>query len=213
MSFSPDEEQVVYLDFHWGGYIVQDIIEVEDTSQPYVLNIQATDGISKLSDSIVTTSAFRIFTNQFINGLDAANVLGMYGSEHPVLAVVCNWWADEMTYNANNNPLDETWADFRAFDTIDEDGVLTGKTWMEVLEQMCYIFGLRFTIRAANTDWNNCSRAKHRRCLNTATKRTKQKLIPNRYRTTRPSIKRQTKRDWLAICTTFYPPSTTFRLL
>ena len=49
-----------------------------------------------------------------------------------------------MTYNANNNPLDETWADFRAFDTIDEDGVLTGKTWMEVLEQMCYIFGLRF---------------------------------------------------------------------
>lgn len=144
MSFSPDEEQMVYLDFHWGGYIVQDIIEVEDTSQPYVLNIQATDGISKLADSLVETSAFRIFTNQFINGLDAANVLGMYGSEHPVLAVVCNWWADEMTYNANNNPLDETWADFRAFDTIDEDGVLTGKTWMEVLEQMCYIFGLRF---------------------------------------------------------------------
>lgn len=144
MSFSPDEEQVVYLDFHWGGYIVQDIIEVEDVSQPYVLNIQATDGISKLSDSLVTTSSFRIFTNQFINGLDAANVLGMYGSEHPVLSVVCNWWASEMTYNANNNPLDETWADFRAFDTIDEDGVLTGKTWMEVLEQMCYIFGLRF---------------------------------------------------------------------
>ena len=38
MSFSPDEEQVVYLDFHWGGYIVQDIVEVEDVSQPYVLN-------------------------------------------------------------------------------------------------------------------------------------------------------------------------------
>ena len=144
MSFSPDEEQVVYLDFYWGGYIVQDILEVEDTSQPYVLNIQATDGISKLADSIVTTSAWRIFTNQFINGLNSAGVLGMYGSEHPVLSVVSNWWAEEMTYNANNNPLDETWADFRAFDTIDEDGTLTGRTWMEVLEQMCYIFGLRF---------------------------------------------------------------------
>ena len=144
MSFSPDEEQVVYLDFHWGGYIVQDIVEVEDVSQPYILNIQATDGISKLADSLVTTSAFRIFTNQFINALDGAGVLGMYGSEHPVLAVVSNWWAQEMTYNANNNPLDETWADFRAFDTIDEDGVVTGKNWIEVLEQMCYIFGLRF---------------------------------------------------------------------
>jgi hypothetical protein len=144
MSFSPDEEQVVYLDFHWGGYIVQDIIEVEDISQPYVLNIQATDGISKLNDSLVTTSSFRQFTNQFINALDGAGVLGIYGSEHPVLAVVCDWWAQEMTYNANNNPLDETWADFRAYDTIDEDGVITGKTWMEVLEQMCYLFGLRF---------------------------------------------------------------------
>ena len=144
MSFSPDEEQVVYLDFHWGGYIVQDIIEVEDVSQPYVLNIQATDGISKLGNAIVTTSYFRQYTDQFVNALDASGVLGIYGSEHPVLAVVSNWWAVEMTYNANNNPLDETWADFRAFDTIDEDGVITGKTWMEVLTQMCYLFGLRF---------------------------------------------------------------------
>jgi len=144
MNFSTDEEQVVYLDFHWGGYIVQDIIEVEDVSQPYVLSIQATDGISKLGNAIVTTSYFRQFTDQFVNALDAAGVLGIYGTEHPVLAVVSNWWAQEMTYNANNNPLDETFADFRAFDTIDEDGVVTGKTWMEVLGQMCYLFGLRF---------------------------------------------------------------------
>jgi hypothetical protein len=144
MSFSPDEEQMVYLDFYWGGYITQDVIEIEDVSQPYILNIQATDGIAKLKNTTVTTSYFRQFTNQFINALDAANVLGIYGSEHSVLAVVCNWWASEMTYNANNNPLDETWADFRVFDTIDEDGVLTGRNWYDVLSQMCYLFGLRF---------------------------------------------------------------------
>ena len=144
MSFSPDEEQVVYLDFHWGGYIVQDIIEVEDTSQPYVLNIQATDGISKLADTLCGTSFFRQFTNQFINALDQVGVLGIYGSEHPVLAVVCDWWAQEMTYNANNNPLDELFADFHAFDTIDENGVFTNKNWFEILSQMCTIFGLRF---------------------------------------------------------------------
>ena len=144
MSFSPDEEQVVYLDFHWGGYIVQDIIEVEDTSQPYVLNIQATDGISKLKDTKCGTSFFRQSTNQFINALDQVGVLGIYGSEHPVLAVVSNWWAQEMTYNANNNPLDETWVDFHAFDTIDEQGVYTNKNWFEILSQICTIFGLRF---------------------------------------------------------------------
>jgi hypothetical protein len=130
--------------FFWGGYIVQDIIEIEDISQPYILNIQATDGISKLADTLCGTSFFRQFTNQFINALDQVGVLGIYGATDPVLAVVCDWWAEEMTYNVSNNPLDETWADFHAFDTIDEDGVITGKTWMEVLEQMCYIFGLRF---------------------------------------------------------------------
>ena len=144
MSFTTFEEEEVYLDFYWGGYIVQDIIEIEDVSQPYVLNIQATDGISKLSDTQCGTSFFRQFTNQFINALDEVGVLGIYGSEHPVLAVVSNWWAEEMTYNANNNALDETWADFHAFDTIDDQGNYTNKNWFEILSQMCTIFGLRF---------------------------------------------------------------------
>ena len=130
--------------FFWGGYIVQDIIEIEDISQPYILNIQATDGISKLADTLCGTSFFRQFTNQFINALDQVGVLGIYGATDPVLAVVCDWWAEEMTYNANNNPLDEVFADFHAFDTIDEQGFYTNKNWFEILSQMCTIFGLRF---------------------------------------------------------------------
>ena len=120
------------------------MIEIEDVSNPATFSVQATDGLSKLGDAIVTTSSFRKITNQFINALDTTNVLDLYESDEAVLAVSCDWWAEEMTYDANNNPLDETWADFRAFDTIDEDGVLTGRTWHEVLEQICYIFGLRF---------------------------------------------------------------------
>jgi hypothetical protein len=130
--------------FFWGGYIVQDIIEVEDTSQPYILKIQATDGISKLTNTLCGTSFFRQFTNQFINALDQVGVLGIYDATDPVLAVVCDWWAEEMTYNANNNPLDEVFADFHAFDTIDEQGFYTNKNWFEILSQMCTIFGLRF---------------------------------------------------------------------
>ena len=129
---------------YWAGTIVQDLIEIEDVSNPATFSVQATDGISKLGDAIVTTSAFRQITNQFINALDTTNVLDLYETDDAILSVSCDWWAQEMTYNANNNPLDETWADFRAFDTIDEDGVLSGRTWHEVLEQICYIFGLRF---------------------------------------------------------------------
>ena len=128
----------------WAGYIIQDLVQIEDVSQPYLLNIRATDGLAKLKDVVVTTSAWRKFTNQFINALDKVGVLGIYDATDPVLNVVCNWYAEEMVYASTLNPLDETWADFRAFDTIDESGTLTGRTWHEVLEQMCSIFGLRF---------------------------------------------------------------------
>jgi hypothetical protein len=128
----------------WAGYIIQDLVQIEDVSQPYLLNIRATDGLAKLKDVVVTTSAWRKFTNQFINALDKVGVLGIYDTTDPVLNVVCNWYAEEMTYSSTLNPLDETYADFRAFDTIDRDGILTGRTWHEVLEQMCSVFGLRF---------------------------------------------------------------------
>ena len=128
----------------WAGMIVQDLIEVEDVSFPSIFSIQATDGISKLKDTLCGTSFFRQFTNQFVNALDQVGALEIYGANDPVFVVVCDWWAQEMTYNANNNPLDEVFADFHAFDTIDEQGFYTNKNWFEILSQMCTIFGLRF---------------------------------------------------------------------
>jgi len=128
----------------WAGTIVQDLIEIEDVSNPALFSIQATDGISKLKDTLCGTSFFRQFTNQFINALDQVGALAIYAATDPVLAVSCNWWAEEMTYNADNNPLDEVFADFHAFDTIDEQGFYTNKNWLEILSQMCTIFGLRF---------------------------------------------------------------------
>lgn len=61
----------------WAGYIIQDLVQIEDVSQPYLLNIRATDGLAKLKDVVVTTSAWRKFTNQFINALDKVGVLGI----------------------------------------------------------------------------------------------------------------------------------------
>ena len=129
---------------YWAGIIVQDLIDIEDVSNPALFSVQATDGISKLGDTLCGTSFFRQFTNQFINALDQVGALEIYGANDPVLAVSCNWWAEEMTYNADNNPLDEVFADFHAFDTIDEQGFYTNKNWLEILSQMCTIFGLRF---------------------------------------------------------------------
>ena len=134
----------VSTELYWAGYIIQDLLQIEDISEPYLLYVQCTDGLAKLKDVTCSTSWFRIFTKQFINALDAVGVLGIYDTDDPLLAVVCDWYAEEMTYSSTLNPLDETWADFRAFDTIDEDGTITGKSWYEVISQMCKVFGLRF---------------------------------------------------------------------
>jgi len=128
----------------WAGYITQDIIEIEDAPEPYILNIQATDGIAKLKNTLCGFSFFRKFTNQFINALDEVGVFEMYDADDSVMVVVSNWWAEEMTYNANNNPLDETFLDFHAFDTIDEEGFYTNRNWHDILSEICTLFGLRF---------------------------------------------------------------------
>jgi hypothetical protein len=146
-----------------------------------------------LANTLCGTSFFRQFTNQFINALDQVGVLGIYGATDPVLAVVCDWWAQEMTYNANNNPLDEVFADFHAFDTIDEQGFYTNKNWFEILSQMCTIFGLRFYYSNGQYRLEQLfQRAESSFTEHRYTKKTKQRLTTSGFSTTRPLTKRQT---------------------
>ena len=48
--------------FFWGGYILQDVVAVEDVSQPYILQISANDGIARLKDEDGPTSLSEIVT-------------------------------------------------------------------------------------------------------------------------------------------------------
>lgn len=143
MSFTDFEEEEVYLNFKWGGYIVQDILEIEDAPLPYVLEIQATDGINKLKN-VDGGTGFTPIDNIFTNAVFNAYTHNIFPTEWPMLKMVANWWSEQHTYNADENPLETTVIDLNVFHNYDGDGNLNAASYYDVLEGVCRIFGLRF---------------------------------------------------------------------
>jgi hypothetical protein len=143
MSFTDFEEEEVYLDFKWGGYIIQDILQIEDASQPYVLNIKASDGIYKLKN-VEGDTGFSPLTNIFANAIFNAYSLNIFPTEWPMLKTISNWWSQQHTYDADENPLETTVIDLNSFHTYDNDGNLQKANYYEILESICRIFGIRF---------------------------------------------------------------------
>ena len=143
MNFSTAEENVVYLDFFWGGYIVQDIVSIEDVSEPYILQLQATDGISKLQN-IDGPDGITPIQNVFSNAIFLSYSYNIYPTEWPALKMISNWWSQQHTYNANENVLETSVVDLSVFHSYDADGTVNKVSFYEVLTGICRIFGLRF---------------------------------------------------------------------
>lgn len=143
MSFTDFEEEEVYLNFYWGGYITEDIVEIEDASKPYVLNVRATDGINKLKN-VEGGEGFTPIQNVFANAIFYAYTWNIFPTEWPMLKTISNWWSQQHTYAADEDPLELTVVDLNAFHTYDNDGNLQKASYYEILESICRIFGIRF---------------------------------------------------------------------
>ena len=143
MNFSPDEEELVYLDFFWGGYILQDVVKIEDAAEPYVLQIEANDGIAKLKN--VDALRFRSsITSIFSNAIFSTYSHSIFPTEWPALKVISNWWSEQQTYSASDNPLDSTAVDVDVFHEFDADGNIRKASYYDVLTNVCKAFGMRF---------------------------------------------------------------------
>jgi len=117
MNFSPDEEELVYLDFFWGGYILQDIVKIEDAAEPYVLQIEANDGIAKLKN-VEAQEGIRTIKSLFSSAIFNAYTFNILPTEWPALKMISNWWSEQHTYDADVNPLDTTSVDVNVFHTF-----------------------------------------------------------------------------------------------
>jgi len=143
MNFSPDEEELVYLDFFWGGYILQDVVKIEDAAEPYVLQIEANDGIAKLKN-VEAQEGIGTIQNLFSNAIFSAYTFNILPTEWPALKMISNWWSEQHTYDANENPLETTSVDVNVFHNFNADGTVNLASYYDVLVGVCRIFGLRF---------------------------------------------------------------------
>ena len=143
MWFTEYEEETVYLDFFWGGYILQDVVKIEDASEPYILQLSANDGIAKLKN--VDGARFRTtFQNIFSNAIFNAYTYNIFPTEWPALKIASNWWSAQHTYSATEDPLASTAVDLDAFHTFDSDGNIRRTSYYDILTQVCNAFGMRF---------------------------------------------------------------------
>ena len=129
--------------FKWGGYITQDVMQIEDASTPYVLSITATDGINKLKNSDAGTG-FTPLSNVFTNAVFFSYTWNIFLENDPILKMISNWWSQQHTYDAEENPLQTTVIDLDAFHNYDSDGTIQKTSYYDVLTNICRAFGIRF---------------------------------------------------------------------
>ena len=129
--------------FIWGGYILQDVMDIEDVSTPRKINITAHDGISKLKNFEGNTG-YNTLTNIFVNAIYESYSTSIFSASDIALKVISNWWSQQHTYSASEQALQTTVIDQNTFHEFDDEGNVVKASLYEILDSLCKIFGLRF---------------------------------------------------------------------
>ena len=135
-------------ELEWFGWIIQDITEEQEASQPYQYKITAVDGLSKLktsqynnsnSDAAQTTP----FQKLIIQCLAKSGLQSLLTTSDPFLVTSCDYWEDSMTYGATTDPLSLAFVDVRVWNIFNEYWEREYITAWEVLSQICVTYGAR----------------------------------------------------------------------
>jgi len=145
------------LDLFWVGWIVQDLVTIEDESQPYVYQFTATDGIGRLANIDYN------FNNDDPAGLTRVtgildNCLSLIGTDdlwpagETYVRTSVDWWeTSSQTYATNKDTLYEHGIDVRVFTNEDDDGNTIYSSALDVLQQLAITYGAR--VYQTNGHW------------------------------------------------------------
>jgi hypothetical protein len=133
---------------YWVGYITQDLVEEADESKPRQIGIKAADGISLLStleyNFGLATANSKTFKDALIEMLTDAGIADLFDTDEPILTSVVNWYAEEMTYSATMDPLDNMRTDLKAYSYWSEGNTRTYEISLNIIREMASILGARF---------------------------------------------------------------------
>ena len=162
--------------FYWGGVILQDLGSVIDEALPSQVNLQAVDGIGYLKNfsygetqlteedlfptAIFSNKGYQTCLEHLANIMQGLLIIftdSPYPSLTNILATSVNFYEDNMYSGSpatSLDPLAKTKINHNAFIEFPEDsnGFQKGRTYYEVLSQICLIFNARFYF--ADGKWN-----------------------------------------------------------
>lgn len=142
----------------WAGWITQDLVSIEDTSQPYIIQLTATDGLGKLANinydvanDITQGQGLQLtrLTQMMLNALKLAGLYDLWGSSDAFLETSADWWETTAhTYSTATDPLHVTAVDVRLLQSFDSDGTLQYNNALEALRQIATLFAGRIYLQA-----------------------------------------------------------------
>jgi hypothetical protein len=142
---------------YWAGWIVQDLVTIEDESQPYVYAITAADGLGRLANIDYTAfndvpAGLTRVSDLIGNCLEFAEIYDLWGASEVYLETSVNWWeTSSQTYSATKDTLQEHAIDIRVFESEDDDGNTLYSKAYDVIKELCITYGAR--IYQSNGRW------------------------------------------------------------
>ena len=144
-------------DLYWVGWIIQDLVNVEDESQPYVYSITAADGLGRLANIEYTANnnlaaGLTRVSNLLGNCINFTGISDLWGAGDVYLETSVNWWETTIqTYATTKDTIEEHAIDILVFRGEDGDGNTTYSKAYDVLKELCITYGAR--IYQSNGRW------------------------------------------------------------
>jgi hypothetical protein len=155
---------------HWVGFVLLDLVEIEDTAGRYRYDIEATDGIARLKtfeyrEGDVISDEYETLYSQIQSVLVNVPLDPYYSAGEEYIRINATLWPEGATPTTTANQLELTRCSYRAFRLVDRRGNPVFSSSYEVLGEILRAYGLRMMysqgryVLADITDYSRASGA------------------------------------------------------
>ena len=146
------EEADTSYQLWWVGWIMQDLVNVEDASQPYIYEISAVDGFGRLAnidyseanDIDQTGLVLTKIVDVIHNALVLIGVDDLFPATNVFLETSVDWWeTNYQTYSTSVDPLTQHAFDVRLFENTDDDGNIVYSSALDILKNIATLYNAR----------------------------------------------------------------------
>ena len=134
---------------HFIGFVLLDLLTIDDTSGDYFLTIHATDGVARLKTIDYDGGGafyddYETIREHLQSILASVGLSDYYADGEEYYRINATLWASDLTPDDTTDQTDLIRCSYRAFRSIDSKGNVKFSSVYDVLLELCRAFGVRF---------------------------------------------------------------------